>query len=169
MRIATDFSFAVRTKQIGMRVDLQGLDTRLQKFLSSQAGTDFILHSVEILTGRRWPSVESVTAAVFQQGVFQFVFKVEVENGLGEREKFCLILSKGTEKLMTDRLTIEDYNNLRKYHLRCPELVVEPLVLAQDTQSGLVLYSSRLYESHLEVGYKIDGLGGQEWVASQQF
>jgi hypothetical protein len=158
IRLRTDFSFAHQVPQIGKRVDLSRLQKRFQLFLSSSEGTRFIRETVRAL-GKKFSTIKSIRAELFQQGYHQFVFSVKATNHRGQHVKFCLILSKNVNVLgtETDRVTIEEHRLLSKYHARHPDLFVEPLVLIPRSKNNLVLYSSRLYEDNLEIDYKIDG------------
>lgn len=159
--IRTDFSLLNRAGQIGAQLNIPDLQARLKGFLSSPAGMKFVKDSLTGLTGKRWPNIKSVKAELFQQGYFQFIFRVKVQDRLSRRAAFCLVLSKGIPQMQADNITIDEYNNLQRYSSRYPEFFVEPLVLVDRNANGLVLYSSKFYSQQLEIDYKIDGLEGR--------
>lgn len=158
-KVRTDFTFATKCGQIGPQFlpnQLQALQARLQGFLSSPTGLNFIKNSIETLTGQRWNNFKSVRAEIFQQGYFQFILKVQVQQKGNNDVSFCMVLSKGGPN---DNVTMQDFTKLSYYHTRYPDHFVRPLFL--HSSGGLVLYSSELYPKHLELNYKIDGVQGR--------
>ena len=157
-RILVDCSFASRFGQIGRPVKVDDFNRRLTGFLSSPEGMRFITATLEKLAGRPVSGAAGIRATMFQQGYFQFVFRVDIKTRSGIPKRFCLIVSKGNPQFDTDRIAEDEFKLLSHYYQRLPGFLVEPLVF---DRTDLVLYSSRYYSDHLELDYKIDGVNGR--------
>ena len=157
--IFVNCSFIERYGQIGRPVSANALVVRLTNFLSSPTGINFLTDSYERLTSKKTTGFSEIRAQMIQQGFFQFVFLLRVTAHTGEREKFCLIVSKENEAFATNRITADEYELLSRYHQLCPDQFVKPLVF---DSSDLTLYSSVFCPEHLELDFKIDGSGGRQ-------
>ena len=155
--ISVNCSFIERYGQIGKPVSANELVIRLTKFFSSPQGINFIANTYERLTGKPALGFSEIRAQLIQQVFFQFVFLAKATTRTGERESFCLIISKENEAFATNRLTADEYELLSLYHQLLPDQFVHPLVF---DNSDLTLYSSVYCRDHLELDFKIDGAGG---------
>lgn len=157
--IYVNCSFIERYGQIGKPVSPNELVIRLTNFFSSPQGINFLSNTYERLTGKPALGFSEIRAQLIQQGFFQFVFIAKLATRAGERESFCLIISKENEAFATDRLTEDEYDLLSQYHQLLPDQFVKPLVF---DYSDLTLYSSVFCPEHLELDFKIDGSGGRQ-------
>jgi hypothetical protein len=74
---------------------------------------------------RARPPFKSVKMEHFQEGDFQLIFKVHLEDKKGREGLLCAVVAKSGGS--TSRVALNEFKNLRKAFARSPEDVVEPL------------------------------------------
>jgi hypothetical protein len=86
-----------------------------------------LLLSLGMLYQRRFGlgDVRSVTASLFQEGEYAYVFKVGVDATAGEKSRLAMILAKNEGK-MSHAAKVE-HGNLKRIYGRCKDIVVRPL------------------------------------------
>ncbi|MCX8064349.1 MAG: hypothetical protein N3G21_04175 [Candidatus Hydrogenedentes bacterium] len=68
--------------------------------------------------------ITSLKFHLFQEGKYQFIFKLTAENKKLKKANFAFVVAKdGNELTKTARI---EHNILKKLHLKCPQFVVKP-------------------------------------------
>ena len=86
-----------------------------------------LLSSLGTLQGRRYglAGLRSVTASLFQEGDYAFVFKVSVDAEGGGKSRLAMILAKDEGRM--SRIAKNEHGNLKSLYGRCNDVVVRPL------------------------------------------
>jgi len=126
----------IRVQKIPVKADYWGRTFKrpLRSDLLRQAVSTYfekpgnaLFSSLGTLYQRRFgpADVRSVTASLFQEGEYAYVFKVRVDDLSGEKSKLAMILAKDEGKM--SRVAEIEHGNLEKLYGRCNDAVVRPL------------------------------------------
>ena len=69
--------------------------------------------------------LRTVTAGLFQEGEYAYVFRITVDGGAGKKSRLAMILAKNEAAM--SRLAGLEHDNLKRLHERCKNIVVRPL------------------------------------------
>ena len=106
-----------------------------------------LFSSLETLRQRRCNpgQVNSVTASLFQEGDYAYVFRVRVDAAGGEKSRLAMILAKHEGKM--SRVAKVEHENLVRLYGRCEDAVVKPLeggyLEIASQASGKIVVSAR--------------------------
>lgn len=86
-----------------------------------------LLSSLGSLHERRYSpaALRSVTASLFQEGEYAYVFKVRVDDVSGETSRLAMIVAKHEGSM--SRVARMEHENLHRLYGRCSDVVVRPL------------------------------------------
>jgi hypothetical protein len=116
-----------------------------------------LLPSLGTLYQRRYSlgDVRSVTAALFQEGEYAYVFKVNVDAEGGGKSRLAMILAKDGGRI--SRIAQVEHGNLKRLYGRCKDIVVRPLegdslTLPGPRSTKIYAYFSGWLNRHHELG-----------------
>ena len=116
-----------------------------------------LLLSLGTLYQRRYGlgDVRSVTAALFQEGEYAYVFKVSADGTGGEKSRLAMILAKNEGKM--SQVAKGEHENLKRLYMRCKDVVARPLDGAHVTVLGprpvrVYAYFTSWLNRHHELG-----------------
>jgi hypothetical protein len=116
-----------------------------------------LLRSLEQWHRKRYAlgDLRTVTADLFQEGEYAYVFRVTVNVGDRKNSRLALIVAKDEERM--SRLAGLEHGNLKRLHLRCEDLVVRPfeggcLVLSGPRHGRVYLYFTAWLNRFHELG-----------------
>jgi hypothetical protein len=116
-----------------------------------------LLRSLEQWHRKRYAlgDLRTVTADLFQEGEYAYVFRVTVNVGDRKNSRLAMIVAKNEERM--SRLAGLEHGNLKRLHLRCEDLVVRPfeggcLILSGPRHGRVYLYFTAWLNRFHELG-----------------
>jgi hypothetical protein len=97
---------------------------------------NFLLLSLETLHRKSYAldDLRTVTAGLFQEGDYAYVFRVTLVTGGGRKAGVAMIVAKNGGGM--SRLAMAEHENLKRLYERCKDIVVRPLEGGHVTVSG---------------------------------